>query len=57
MKEFIKGMGTGLIAGAAVGTFLAAGKKGRHIKGHAGKTIKSFGELVDNLSCAFGRLR
>ena len=57
MKEFIKDAETGLIAGTAAGTFLTAGRKGRHVKGHAGKMIKSFGELVDNITCAFDRLR
>jgi hypothetical protein len=51
-SNFVKGMGVGVAAGIALGMALAPRK--RSGKRMAGRAIKAFGEVVDNISHVVG---
>ena len=50
--EFFRGMGIGLVTGAAIG--IAMMPKKRSLKSSAGKTIRAVGDVVDNITSAIG---
>jgi len=50
-QGFLRGMGLGMAAGAAIGIALAPKKK-RTLKRAAGKVLRSAGEAAENLSSA-----
>lgn len=50
--EFMRGMGLGMAAGAALGMALAPKKKKTNLKKAAGRAIKSVGEVVENITDA-----
>ncbi len=47
--EFAKGMGLGMLAGAALGTAMAPRRKSS-MKKAAGKAMKTVGQVMENLS-------
>lgn len=51
-RAWMRGMGLGLAAGAALGMALSPEKKRKNLKKVAGKAIKSVGEAVENISDA-----
>lgn len=51
--EFAKGMGLGMVAGAALGAAMAPKKK-RSVKKAAGKAMKTMGQVMENLSDDMG---
>lgn len=55
MKEhqFVKGMGLGVLTGAALGAVMAPKKK-RNMKKAAGKAMKTMGQVMENLSDDMG---
>ena len=50
---FFKGIGTGLLVGAAIGMSLAPDKKRR--KKILGKAIRTVGEVIEDVTDAIGR--
>ena len=49
--QFLKGVGIGMAAGAALGMAMAPKKK-TNLKKAAGRAIKTVGEVVENISAA-----
>lgn len=50
--DFFRGMGIGLVTGAAIG--VAIMPKKRSLKSSAGKTIRAVSDVVENISSAMG---
>ena len=51
MKGFMKGMTAGLMAGAAIGIFLAPKKVKHHsVKSNTGRALKTIGGLMENFA-------
>ena len=51
--EFLRGMGVGVLAGAAIGAVMMPKKK-HSMKATAGKALKTVGEVMENLSDNMG---
>ena len=52
MMDFLKGMGAGMMVGAALGMVIAPDKRGG--KRRLGKMIRAAGEVIEDLSGAIG---
>ena len=50
--DFLKGMGAGMMVGAALGMIIAPDKRGG--KKRLGKMIRAAGEVIENFSGAIG---
>jgi len=50
--DFFRGMGIGLVTGAAIGVAMMPKKKS--LKSSAGRTIRAVGDVVENISSAMG---
>ena len=50
--EFLRGMGMGMVAGAALGMAMAPKKRKMNLKKAAGRAIQTVGEAVENISDA-----
>lgn len=54
--EFLRGMGLGMAAGAALGMALAPRRRHMDLKKAASQAVKSVGEAVESLSDAMDRM-
>jgi len=52
--DFLKGVGVGMAAGAAVGMTVMSAAKSKGRRSTAGRALKAAGEIVENISCALG---
>ena len=50
--EIVKGIGIGMVAGAAIGMLVAPKKKNK--PSMVGKAVKAAGEVIDNVTGLFG---
>lgn len=50
--DFFRGMGIGLVTGAAIGVAMMPRK--RSLRNSAGKTIRAVGDVVENITSAMG---
>ena len=49
--NFVKGIGIGIVVGSAIGAAVAPSKRAR--KTMVGKTVRTVGEIIDNISSTF----
>ena len=50
--DFVKGIGIGIVTGAAMG--MAVSQKNKNVRAMTGKAMRAAGGIVDNISDAMG---
>ena len=52
-KNFARGVGIGMVVGSAIGMTISTAIKKSYRQKKVGKTLKTIGDIVDNIGSAF----